>query len=71
MVSGSKLEKGIRERWAKLIGDAIGLLFYFDGNKPVAVQATVEPTAVELPVEGERLVELVHEVFGTGGRNQE
>ena len=71
MVTGSKLEKGIRELWAASVGDKFGLTFFFAGGKSAPIQAVVEPTAVELPIEGERLVELVHDVFGTSGQNQQ
>lgn len=71
MVTGSKLEKGIRERWAKYVGEETAVQFFFDSGKSAPVQAVVEPTAVELPAEGERLVELVHEVFGSSGRSPE
>jgi hypothetical protein len=45
MVTGSKLEKGIRELWAKRVGEGTGLQFFFDSGKSVPVQAVVEPTA--------------------------
>ena len=76
LVVGSRLEKAIRESWAKVAPDGVELTFFLgtktaDQRAAAAGQAAIESTAVELPAEGERLVEMVHEVFGTGERSSE
>ncbi|MBS1714139.1 MAG: DNA polymerase III subunit gamma/tau [Armatimonadetes bacterium] len=66
MVVGGKLEKAIRECWARRSGESLTLRF-FAGSRPSAPQAEVETAAVEWAAEGERLSELVQEVFGPSG----
>lgn len=76
LVVGSKLEKALRESWSKVAPEGVELRFFIgakteEQKAAQASRAAVEATAVELPAEGERLVEIVHEVFGTGGRSGE
>lgn len=67
-IVGRPIEKGIREAWSTRGLKDLTLAF-FAGARPAQVQTVVvEETAVELPAEGERLVEMAREVFGTGGQ---
>lgn len=67
-IVGRPIEKGIREAWATKGMKDLTISFYA-GQRTVQPQAAVEATAVELPAEGERLVEIAREVFGTGGQS--
>ncbi|MBS1722198.1 MAG: DNA polymerase III subunit gamma/tau [Armatimonadetes bacterium] len=70
LVQGSKLEKGVREAWAAATGGDLTLDF-FAGARVAVSQGSAQVAAVELPAEGERLAEMVREVFGSGARSQE
>ncbi|MBL8066536.1 MAG: hypothetical protein JNM34_11875, partial [Chthonomonadaceae bacterium] len=69
LVQGSKLEKGIREKWRNM-GSELEISFFFETRRMTAPPA-VEETAVELPAEGDRLVALVHEVLGVASNTNE
>ncbi len=66
-----KAQAAIRESWARHGGNGVELQFVMAVKSGPTARAAVEATAVELPAEGERLVDLVHEVFETRGRNSE
>jgi DNA polymerase-3 subunit gamma/tau len=56
------VQMAIRESWTSVIGDGKTLSFSWGGGGQT--QAATERTAVELPLEGDRLVSAAHEVFG-------
>ena len=70
MVQGSKLEKAIREAWSKTTGQELELSFFFIAGKAAVLPVDDKPTAVELPLDGERLVEVVHEIFGVASEDK-
>lgn len=61
------VQAAIRETWAAIVADGKTLSFAWGGGG--LTQARAETTAVELPLEGERLVQAAKEVFGTKDPN--